>query len=370
MRVVVPLLLALAVSPALAAGALPSPASAEICGRCHRSIQEGWKKSAHASAMESRLFQDSLEMAERDFGADARKVCLGCHAPIAVLLGDLVLSRKTSWEGVTCDYCHSIREVQENGPNPKAKVEFSDLKSGPSKDSVSPAHRTAYSAVHTSALACAVCHQYTNSLGFPVVTTYSEWKESVSGQAEQECQRCHMYLVKGSVVDPRVKREAAHEVNLHEMPGSHSIEQLNRALKAQMSAARDGDRLVVTVKLTNEGAGHYLPTGSPMRQLVLVVRATPYGSDAMMEERTYSRTLADAAGTPIKYEHVAFLKAAKVVSDTRLAPEQTKTETFSFPIPRGKKAQVDAMLYYLHSPMASAEHTRRIKFVELNQLVP
>ncbi|MBK5290278.1 MAG: hypothetical protein JJE04_01105, partial [Acidobacteriia bacterium] len=74
---------------AASAAALDPLSSAEVCGRCHRAIFDAWKLSSHAQAMESRLFQDVLEMAESEFGAGARKTCLGCHAPLAVLTGDL-----------------------------------------------------------------------------------------------------------------------------------------------------------------------------------------------------------------------------------------------------------------------------------------
>src|SRR3989337_2349094 len=84
--------------------------SAEVCGRCHRAILESWKQSAHARAMESPVFQDALDAAVADFGAGVRRTCLNCHSPIAVHTGDLALQQKVSWEGVTCDYCHSIRE--------------------------------------------------------------------------------------------------------------------------------------------------------------------------------------------------------------------------------------------------------------------
>ena len=115
--------------------------SAELCGDCHREILAGWKRSAHAAAMESRLFQDALKMAEAEFGSSARKTCLGCHSPIAVQIGDLGLIRKVSWEGVTCDYCHSVRDVTTSGTNPRARVEFSLVKSGPSKEAVSTCMR-------------------------------------------------------------------------------------------------------------------------------------------------------------------------------------------------------------------------------------
>ena len=48
-------LLILLVPPAILADQSHSPQTAEYCGDCHRAIYEGWKRSAHATAMESRL---------------------------------------------------------------------------------------------------------------------------------------------------------------------------------------------------------------------------------------------------------------------------------------------------------------------------
>src|SRR5438105_9039777 len=97
-----PLLLFAAAGSGLAPDMTP-PASAELCGRCHRGIHQAWKSSSHALAMESRLFQEALALAESDFGVEARRTCLSCHAPIAVKTGDLKLERKVTWEGITCD---------------------------------------------------------------------------------------------------------------------------------------------------------------------------------------------------------------------------------------------------------------------------
>jgi cytochrome c554/c'-like protein len=369
--VILSIVSAMALNPMPAAPErLAAPASAELCGRCHRAIYESWSKSAHATAMTSPIFLDAKDSAEQDFGVEARKTCLGCHAPMVGQLNDFELSRKVSWEGVTCDYCHSIREVRDDGKNPKAAVQFGSVKSGPSKDSISPAHGTAFSSVHTSAKLCAVCHEYRNSLGFPVITTYSEWKDSPSGKGDLECQQCHMELVKGAVVDPRVRRESSHRVNLHAMPGSHSVSQLDRALTAKLSAIRNGETIDVVVKVKNEGAGHDLPTGSPMRQLILEVRATAEGVTTDSARRTYTRVLADAGGAVIEKEHVAFMKAAKVVSDTRLAPDETRSETFSLAMPSSKPGRVDATFYYFHPATAGPEKSDRIKFLELSKSLP
>lgn len=369
MRAVVPAVMVLLFGMTAAAADLKPPSSAELCGDCHRAIHAGWKKSAHATAMESRLFQDALKLAESDFGAQSRRVCLSCHSPIAVQTGDLDLIKKVSWEGVTCDYCHSIQEVTETGGNPKAQVEFTLVKSGPSKDLSSPAHGTRFSPVHTSSLACIVCHEYRNATGFAVLTTYSEWKNSSYGKNEQGCQWCHMGKVAGDVVDPRVKRSSMSGINLHEIPGSHSIQQLNKAIKADLITTREGDQVKVQVKVTNQGAGHYVPTGSPLRQLLMELRADAYGGRRFREQTKYSRVVSDRSGFVLDRESAVFIKAAQVVKDTRLAPNESRTEKFSFAIPRGTQAEVEATFYYYYSPMATTEAEQKVKFLTIRRMV-
>jgi nitrate/TMAO reductase-like tetraheme cytochrome c subunit len=347
-----------------------SPQTAEYCGDCHRAIYEGWKKSVHATAMESRLFQDALKMAEADYNGDARRVCLRCHSPLAASTGDVSLVRKVSWEGITCDYCHSVQEVTPSKVNAVARVEFNGVKSGPSADAVSPAHGTRFSKVHTTSLICITCHQYQNGLGFNVLNTYSEWEKSPYAKAGQQCQSCHMYGVQGKIVDVRVTNPSTQGINLHQMPGSHSVEQLNRAIQSQIFATRQGEKVNVIVKLTNGGAGHYVPTGSPLRKMILEVRLDPFGQgETIRAERVYARTVRDQKGVPVQREYVAFLKGAGVVEDTRIAPKETRTEKFSFDLPAGRRARVEADLYYFYSPMALTEAEQRIKFVTMSRLV-
>ena len=345
-----------------------SPATAEVCGRCHRSIHESWKGSAHARAGESRLFQDALEMASADSGPTARKTCLGCHAPVAILAGDENMLRKVSWEGITCDYCHSIRDVTLAEPNPKVSITFSMIKSGPLKDATSMAHGTAYSAIHTSSLACASCHEYRNSLGFPVLTTYSEWQESSYGKDSVQCQSCHMSRVAGHVVDPRVKRTSEAKINMHEMPGSHSLTQLTKTIRASLTAARQPNQVQVFLDVENSAAGHRVPTGSPLRKILIDVNAAGPGVN-FHEERVYARSVADQQGKPINSEHIAFLKAAKLIADTRLRPREKRRETFTVPAPAGTPLTVRATLRYFYSPTARTEAEQRVTFLILSQYV-
>ena len=351
------------------AGPFEGPTTAEVCGGCHRSIYDAWVISSHAHAMDSRLFQDVLEMAETDVGASARRVCLSCHAPTAGASNDLALVKKVSWEGVTCDFCHSIKGVAMTGQNPKPTVAYGAIKTGPLKDAESNIHATEYSAVHTSSDLCASCHEYKNSLGFPVLTTYSEWKASQYAKDGRECQSCHMSVVTGDVVDPRVKRTGQVKVNLHQMPGSHSLDQLTKAVRAQLTTERVGGELRVNIDVINQMAGHSLPTGSPLRRLVMEVRADSYGGAHLRQERVYARSVADQQGAPVEKEYVAFLKGAKVISDTRLGAGEKRAEKFTFAIPAGQQVQVTATFWYYFSPLARTESQKRVTFLTLNRLV-
>lgn len=351
------------------ASAAQMPETAEYCGNCHRAIELGWKQSVHSQAMESRLFQDALQMAQNDLGPNARSVCLGCHAPTIAVTGDLNLVRKITWEGVTCDYCHSIRGVNTSGTNLKALVAYNNVKEGPWKGVASPAHGTAYSPVHTSSVLCASCHQFKNSLGFPVLTTYSEWQKSPYAPEQQGCQSCHMYRVEGEVVDPRVKRTPNAGINLHEMPGSHSLTQLNKAVRGGLLVSHEGGQLNVEVDVTNQGAGHMVPTGSPLRKLILEVTAFPFGGKPQQQKRVFTRVVADQHGKILNYEDLVFMRAAKVISDTRLAPRETKKESFTFKVPQGVRSTVEADFYYFYSPSAATRAQQEVKFLSFRQFV-
>jgi len=262
-----------------------------------------------------------------------------------------------------------MRGVSSERPNPKANLEFSLVKSGPLKDAVSGVHDTVFSAVHTSSVICAPCHQYRNALGLDVLTTYREWEESRYSKENVECQSCHMWRSEGRVVDPRVKRSSNAEINLHEMPGGHSLAQLTKAIRADLETARKNGRLEVSIEVANVGAGHYVPTGSPMRKLVLEANAAAYNGARFSQKWIYRRTVADENGNPLAREHLAFFKGAKVVADTRLAPDEKRTETFSFAVPPGVSAQVTAKLMYYYSPMASSDSQERVTFRSISRFV-
>ncbi len=353
--VLVPLLAA----PPLKTWAAPqlSPlASAEVCGRCHRDILAAWKTSIHAKAMEDVVFQDCLEEARRQFGEQVQTRCYACHAPTVAFTGDTALHNKVSWEGVTCDFCHSISQVDLRNPSHPFRLQPGAAKFGPLKDAYSQGHAVSFSKVHTDPALCAGCHESRNSTGLTVLASYSEWLESSYASDRASCLRCHMAQVKARVVDPKVQRVKDVPVNLHLMPGGHSVEQLNKALVARVVAQRSGDRLEVKVLIHNRGAGHMMPTGSPLRKLILSMNVYTADGRHLTAERSYQRRIADAEGRLLSNEPEIWIRGAKVLDDNRLRPNEERAENFTFDVPRGQQARIQARFSYHYSPMDTKEN--------------
>jgi hypothetical protein len=115
--------------------------SAEECARCHQDIHRYWKSSMHAQSSDSPRFQQAFQKAKSDVGKDPG--CLTCHAPAAVYMQDTKFEKKTSWEGVTCDFCHSVRSIKSGGGLPFV-IEAGLVKTGPLKGAKPTEHDAAY----------------------------------------------------------------------------------------------------------------------------------------------------------------------------------------------------------------------------------
>jgi hypothetical protein len=346
--VVVP---SLAQAPPRLAPASPEFTSAEECARCHTDIAKNWKTSMHAQAADNPRYQAAFARARTATRGDLP--CMRCHAPAAVYMRDTKWQKKTSWEGVTCDFCHSVRSVRGGSTDQPFVVEVGRVKTGPLKDSRPTAHDASFSDVYTSSSICAPCHQWTNDRKLDVLSTYTEWQASAYRASETTCQSCHMRETTGSVVDPKVARSGKLGVNVHEMPGGHSQGELNRALQAVIGAVRKGDDLEVTVQVTNRGAGHMVPTGSPLRRILMVVEADNGVTSRQSARRVYGRQVVDEAGRELLDEAGVFMRGAKVVKDDRLAPGEKRVERFTFKMARTAPARAVARFYYRYEPDAA-----------------
>jgi hypothetical protein len=310
--------------------------------------------------MEDVVFFEAYRDAEEHDPTTAR-LCLGCHAPLTRVNPDPALAMQATWDGVSCDSCHSLVSVEPAPGGARMVFEPGRVKRGPIRDAVSMGHETAYSALHASALVCAGCHEFQNSEGTPIITTYSEWQESTAARQGRTCQSCHMDITRADVVDPKVKR-VTQKVNLHEMPGGHSLAQLNKAVEVAMSAAWKDDGLGVTIRLTNKGAGHAVPTGMPGRHVVLAVSVRTSDGRSFEDRRVYTKNFRDAQGAMITRDGIVFSPGVHLDGDSRLKPDEERVETFTFAVSPGATAHVGLRLHYEHVPTGGAENRTWLTF--------
>jgi hypothetical protein len=170
------------------------------------------------------------------------------------------------------------------------------------------------------------------------------------------------------VVDPRVKRDPASFVNLHQMPGGHSKDQLSRALELRIAEiARRGSECVVKIAVGNKGAGHNVPTGMPTRHVVLVAEIVGSESGAQQQSRSYGVVVQDKNGKVLDHDSDVMLAGARFVSDTRLRSSERRIETFKFTIKPDENVEVRTRLAYRYAPLGSNELAVNIEFAERHQ---
>ena len=328
--------------------------SSQKCGQCHRELFDAWKRSLHADASGNAVFEAAYLQVYFQQGERARQTCLSCHAPVAYFNNDPKLTQAISREGVSCDFCHSIAEALPGTPEgPQFRFEFGGVKQGPLKDSKSPAHKTRFNELYRQSLFCKGCHEQVSSSGIPMIATFSEWEQSPYPDKGITCQKCHMEPIAGKTVPESIKQTARQQISNHDIAAGHSLTKRRRALELKITAIETHkSRITVTVDLTNTGAGHNMPTGLPVKKIILEVRVqNEKGDRRQIQRRVYQKIVADPQGRPItQLVDLMLGKATQMVSDNRIAPLETRRESFTFFAGKPKLQTVFATAYYSYTP--------------------
>lgn len=170
-------------------------------------------------------------------GKKETNFCLKCHAPTVLFTKDFGLEQDVTREGITCDFCHTISDVNLMNQEKPYKITIGKVKRGPIKKAESPAHHAESSELHTKSEFCAGCHELKGKNGVSILGTYSEWKESPYAKEGIQCQDCHMPRIPGRVVKPDIKR-SEEMVNLHYLQGGHSPDQVAKACKVEIKEVK------------------------------------------------------------------------------------------------------------------------------------
>ena len=154
----------------------------------------------------------------------------------------------------------------------------------------------------------------------------------------------------------------------HKMPGAKDLDLLKNAVTLTLEAKQLPEGIRVRTKVVNDRTGHHVPTDSPLRHLILVVRAYGRGASELslkagpvLPEWCGSGNPADGnyAGFPGKVfvkllEEVwtgvsptaAYWNPTRVVMDTRLGAFQSDAGEFLFKAPDSGDVRIEAVLLY------------------------
>ncbi len=261
----------------------------------------------------------SPSLAPTSFGA-----CADCHAPgMSGKAGDrdLLEAEGVGYvDGVHCDFCHKVADVDlalQPGAGKRLKVQrpsethdgtpggkLRAVMFGPLLDVPNPFMGGSYQPLFSTATFCAGCHEQTQpallpgqslaprfASGLPTHSTYSEWIAGPYDDAGVPCQHCHMpkSLALDSATElgtaetasitfgfPRPSTQLRRHIFRGPLEGSPRL--IDGALVTVIKPTIEEGELVATITIGNGGCGHAVPTGEPMRALVLVVEASCNGA--------------------------------------------------------------------------------------------
>ncbi|MBI2874252.1 MAG: carboxypeptidase regulatory-like domain-containing protein [Firmicutes bacterium] len=308
---------------------LPLASRLEVgCADCHgRTINEQWEGGAHAQGTGNIRFKTMYDGTDvegnqspptrqgfhRDYGRfplppdpnkpyygpgfkldfpDQAGHCATCHAPTAALDDpyntDINGVQGIDAQGIQCDYCHKVEDVRVN---PATQLPYEDMPGilstemrrpegepqlffGPFDDvDVGP---DTYSPLQKESRFCASCHN-ASFWGTPIYQSYAEWLESPYPGMGKTCQSCHMQP-DGTTTNFAPGRGGLERdpdtIATHGFPGAADPELLRNAVTMTVEGARRDGRVQVTVTIANDRTGHHVPTDSPLRHMILLVKAT------------------------------------------------------------------------------------------------
>ncbi|MCX7167719.1 MAG: multiheme c-type cytochrome [Rhodocyclales bacterium] len=268
--------------------------SANDCASCHQEFYQEWSTSIHSQAWTDPYFQV-------DWAFDGKQqVCKNCHIPLdrqqehkvagfkddekwqPILEPNPAFDAKLQHEGVTCAACH-LRDGKILGPY----------------GSESTAHPVEKLANPNEV--CFKCHvvggnRWDTFFRVPPCGTVAEirstpaaaandaagQKSGRSGDASPDCVQCHMPLAER----PLVAGGKVRTVRRHLWRGGHDPEMVKQGLDAALreAPAPSPDKRSFTLTLTNKGAAHYLPTGTPDRHLTASIRLVDRNGIVLRED--------------------------------------------------------------------------------------
>ena len=378
----------------------------KACESCHPEVFAEWEKSSHSGSATNPLFFAVFSGKHKngsltggpgyllDFPG-SKGNCATCHIPAAALRNpfnvDPIAVQGVDAEGIFCDICHKIVEarVDDTGGRPGV-LSFSFKRPSPGEDLFFGqlddviAGPDAYHPLYRDSNYCAPCHhgKFWNVLAY---SEFAEWKASSYAKRNIHCQDCHMKLDSG----PRrfaIEKEGGvvrdpTTLSSHMQFGLNDQSFMKSTVQLKSSAEVAGAKLHVRVSIENVAGGHHIPTGSPMRNMILLVQASDsngrmlpmvkgdripdwagngspqQGNFAGLPGKGFAKILGDLIEYPAdprlgrqfsRIYPAPYWRPAVLMSDNRIPAEATDSSEYIFQLPeqRSGKYQVRIKLIY------------------------
>lgn len=315
--------------------------------------------------------------------------CATCHVPAMAAkpgmayAADPTQATGIEREGIFCEFCHKIGDVlldpSTGLPYPNMPGVLSMRLYRPEGDQQlffgtfdDVTRRVSYLPLLEESAFCAPCH-FGVFWDVVIYNSFGEWLESPWSDPEtgKTCQQCHMPVTDATwFVLPEkggLERPPGRIFN-HQMPGAMSEELLQNAVTMTVEALQEGGEIRVSVRITNDKTGHYVPTDSPLRHLILLVTVTDEQGRRLQQtsgpvvpdwggvgdpEQGYYAGLPGKAFAKVLEElwteispTGAYWNPTRIVSDNRIAPFVTDVSEYRFLAPTAGKVTIDVKLFF------------------------
>jgi hypothetical protein len=281
---------------------------AETCAKCHTEFYDEWRTSMHAQAWTEPYFQV-------DWRHDrAQQICKNCHTPLDRQQEQLVMGFRDSdkfdpilapnpdfdpilqQQGVTCAGCH-VRDGKVLGPYGNTKAPHPVRRISDPNEICMPCHLVPgkrWDTFFRMPPCGTVAEIRAVDSGAPPNAASKEaeighTREVLVSPGELKCVTCHMPAVDRALTADGPVRATRR----HLWRGGHDPAMVRQALQGELVRLSDtGQHAHVALTLTNVGAAHFLPTGTPDRHLSVTVRLLDAQGHVLdTEEHILKRTL-------------------------------------------------------------------------------
>jgi hypothetical protein len=271
--------------------------------------------------------------------------CGKCHTPAADNLNDMLskgkkalpkLENETHQEGITCAYCHRIKEIKYGDKHNTNIISTNERSYFGTRDKhiQSPYHAIVTDGNENmkNGNVCIGCHSHKkNKAGLNVCST-NESNE----MADANCVSCHMPKIKGSV--SVLNKNKKH--TFHGFAGSHFKSKMLRKY-VDITILKQINSFIINV---DNRSSHALLL-HPLRVAVLKVKVLRGTKTIKMKDQIFVRVIGHNKKPAMPWN------ATTTLRDTMIKANEKRAITYDFKLQKGDK--VEALLgWYLVNPKA------------------